>query len=59
VEQTFKVRLRFMFHYHNNQQRRLQAAYLAAGLQPYESAACGCNKSTNNRDKVQQSAVTI
>jgi hypothetical protein len=48
-----------MFHYHNNQQRRLQAAYLAAGLQPYESAACGCNKSTNNRDKVQQSAVTI
>jgi hypothetical protein len=53
MEKTFKVRLRFMFHYHNHPRRRLQAAYLPRGLRPAESAACGCNKSANNHDKAQ------
>ena len=43
-EQTFKVRLRFMFHYRTFVERRLLlAAYLAWVCDP-ESAAFGCNK---------------
>ena len=57
MEQTFKVRLRFMFHYHNNQERRLQAAYLVQGLRPVERCSRGCNKSELTANKVQQSAM--
>jgi hypothetical protein len=53
LEQTFKVRLRFMFHYHNIQERRLQAAYLVRGLRPEKGAACGGNNREQNPDKVQ------
>ena len=59
MEQTFKVRLRFMFHYHNIQERRLQAAYLMRGLRPVKGAACGCNESELTANKVQQSAVSL
>jgi hypothetical protein len=56
------VRLRFMFHYHTStttlaSKDGCRQPTSAWGLRPWESAACGCNKSTNNRDKVQQSAV--
>jgi hypothetical protein len=50
VEQTFKVRLRFMFHYHNIQERRLQAAYLVQGLRPVERRSLRLQQERTNRE---------
>lgn len=49
--QTFKVPLRFMFHYCMTQRRRLQNSQPPGGLRPSESAACGYKKRLTMPDK--------
>ena len=58
-EQTFKVPLRFMFHYCIIQRRRLQNSQPPGGLRPSESAASGCKKRLTMPDKGSFSLIVL
>lgn len=58
-EQTFKVPLRFMFHYCITQRRRLQNSQPPGGLRPLESAACGCKKRLTMPNKGSFSLIVL
>jgi hypothetical protein len=56
-EKTFKVRLRFMFHYCIFVERRLPLAASLRGVCDPESAAFGCNKSTKKDEQGRPSTI--